>query len=122
MNQNRPYKRVDRINGQVLEILGSILIKHIDLDYLGFVTFTKVDISPDLRHARVHYSVLNCKVSKEKIDIEINSKRKAFKKFLSPELSLKNIPDLRFYFDDTLEYSDSLNVVFQKIKESKTRI
>ena len=122
MNQNRPYKRVDRINGQVLEILGSILIKHIDLNYLGFITFTKVDISPDLRHARVHYSVLNGKFPKEKIDIEINSKRKAFKKFLSPELSLKNIPDLRFYFDDTLEYSDSLNIVFQKIKDSKTEI
>ena len=105
----------------MIEILGSILIKYIDLKHLGFITFTKVDVSPDLRHARVHYSVLNGKLSKEKIDIEINAKRKAFKKFLSPELSLKNIPDLRFYFDDTLEYSDSLNVVFQKIKKSKTK-
>ena len=43
MDHNKPYDRIDRVNNQILDILGDILIKHIDLSYLGFVTFTKID-------------------------------------------------------------------------------
>ena len=61
MDHNKPYDRIDRVNNQILDILGDILIKHIDLRHLGFVTFTKIDVSRDLRLARVYYSVLNQK-------------------------------------------------------------
>ena len=36
MNHNKPYDRIDRINNQILDILGGILNKYIDLNYLGF--------------------------------------------------------------------------------------
>ena len=35
------------------------LNKNIDLNYLGFITFTKIDVSRDLRLAKVFYSVIN---------------------------------------------------------------
>ena len=109
MRQNRPYKRTDRVSKQILEILCEILIRHIDLNYLGFVTFTSVQISPDLRNARVYYSILNPSKSWQQINDEINSHRKAFKKFMSPKLHLKNIPDLRFYRDERMEYGDRIS-------------
>ena len=64
MDHNKPYDRIDRVNNQILDILGDILIKHIDLSHIGFVTFTKIDVSRDLRLAKVYYSVLNQKLSK----------------------------------------------------------
>ena len=67
MEHNKPYDRIDRVNNQILDILGDILIKHIDLSYLGFVTFTKIDTTRDLRIAKVYYSVLNPKFPEEKI-------------------------------------------------------
>ncbi len=104
MRNNRPYKRTDRVSKQILEILCEILIRHIDLSHLGFVTFTLVQMSPDLRNAKVYYSILNPTTSWQQIDDEINKRCKAFKKFMSPQLQLKNTPDLRFYHDETLEY------------------
>ena len=51
MDYNKPYDRIDRVNNQILDILGDISVKHIDLSHLGFVTFTKIDTSRDLRIA-----------------------------------------------------------------------
>ena len=109
MNSNKPYKRVDRINRQILDILSDILIKNIDLSHLGFITFTSVDVAPDLRTAKVFYSVLSGKLSVSKVDIEINKKQKAFKKFMSPKLSLRYTPDIRFILDETLAYSEKID-------------
>ena len=115
MNHNKPYDRIDRINKQILDILSEILNKYIDLNYLGFVTFTKVDVSRDLRIAKVFYSVINQTISKDKLDIEINKHRKPFKKYMGPELSMKHTPDLKFYFDDTFEYTEYVSSLMKKL-------
>ena len=114
MNSNKPYKRVDRINKQILDILSDILIKNIDLSYLGFITFTSVDVAPDLRTAKVFYSILSGNLPDSKIEIEINKKQKAFKKFMSPQLSLRYTPDIRFILDETLAYSEKIDNLLKK--------
>lgn len=122
MNSNKPYKRVDRINRQILDILSDILIKNIDLSYLGFITFTNVDVAPDLRTAKVFYSILSGKLPDSKVDVEINKKQKAFKKFMSPQLSLRYTPDIRFILDETLAYSEKIDNLLKdqnKIHRSK---
>ena len=118
MDHNKPYDRIDRINNQILDILGDILIKYIDLSHLGFVTFTKIAVSRDLRIAKVYYSVLNQKISKDQLNIEINKFRKPFKKYLGPELTMKHTPDLRFYFDDTYEYTEYVANLIKKLNKS----
>ena len=122
MNSNKPYKRVDRINRQILDILSNILIKNIDLSYLGFITFTRVDVAPDLRTAKVFYSVLSGKLPDLKVFVEINKKQKAFKKFMSPQLSLRYTPDIRFILDETLACSEKIDNLLKdqdKIHRSK---
>ena len=118
LDQNKPYDRIDRVNNQILDILGDILIKHIDLSHLGFVTFTKIDVSRDLRLAKVYYSVLNQKISKDQLNVELNKFRKPFKKYLGPELTMKHTPDLRFYFDDTYEYTEYVSSLINKLNKS----
>ena len=118
MDHNKPYDRIERVNNQILDILGNILVKHIDLSHIGFVTFTKIDVSRDLRLAKVYYSVLNLKLSKEHLDTELNKFRKPFKKYLGPELTMKHTPDLRFYFDDTYEYTEYVSNLIKKLDKS----
>lgn len=115
MKSKRPYKRTDRVGNQILSILGDVLTKYIDLSHIGFVTFIHVDIAPDLRTAKVFYSILNPKMTREKARIEINQRRKAFKKFMSPELTIKHTPDLKFYHDDSLEYGEKIDRLFHDL-------
>jgi len=118
LNHNKPYDRIDRVNNQIHDILGGILNRNIDLNYLGFVTFTKIDVSRDLRIAKVYYSVINPTISLEKLDIEINKHRKPFKKYMGPKLSMKHTPDLRFYYDDTFEYTEYVSSLMKNIDTS----
>ena len=118
MDHNKPYDRIERVNKQIHDILGGILNKNIDLNYLGFVTITRIDVSRDLRVAKVFYSVINPIMSLKKINIEINKHRKPFKKYMGPELSMKHTPDLKFYYDDTFEYTEYVSTIMKNIDVS----
>ncbi len=109
MTSNKPYNRSERVEKQLLEIISSIAIKNIDLSSLGFITFTDVDISPDLKNAKIFFSVLNQKLPDDELEIEINRKKKAFKKFLSPELHLRTTPKIQFVNDKKLSYQEKID-------------
>ncbi len=109
MTFNKPYNRSERVEKQILEIISSIAIKNIDLSFLGFITFTDVDISPDLKNAKIFFSVLNQKLPDDELEIEINRKKKAFKKFLSPELHLRTIPKIQFVNDKKHSYQEKID-------------
>ncbi len=121
MNNKKPYNRVDRVGNQILDILSSILIKYIDLSNLGFITFTYVRVSPDLKNAKVFYSILDSKKTDEEINIAINQKRKAFKKYMGPQLQLKSTPDLRFYRDESILYENKINQMLLKLNISEDK-
>ena len=109
MTSTKPYSRSERVEKQILEIISSIALKNINLSYLGFITFTSVDMSPDLKNAKIYYSVLNQKFPDYELDIEINKKQKAFKKYLSPELHLRATPKIRFINDKQFLYQEDID-------------
>ena len=119
MISQRPFKRTDRVANEIHNILGYIQTQYIDLSKLGFVTFTKVSVSPDLKHAKVFYGVVNKKMPIKNITIEINKKSKAFRKYLGLELTTKYPPKLRFYYDDSMEYTAKLDQLFDNLKKGK---
>ena len=112
MSNERPYKRTDRVASEILSILGQIQTQYIDLSNLGFITFTHVSISKDLKIAKIFYSVVNHKKTMEKIDSELNLKAKAFRKYLGQNLRIKFTPELKFYYDDTNSYIQKIEKIF----------
>ena len=127
MTFNKPYTRSERVEKQLLDIISSIALKNIDLSSLGFITFTDVDISPDLKNAKIFFSVLNPKLSNNNLEIEINRKQKAFKKFLSPELHLRTTPNIKFVIDNKLSYQEKIDSLLkdttldQDISDNKSK-
>ena len=117
MISNKPYSRSERVGKQILEIISSIAIKNIDLSPLGFITFTNVDVSPDLKNAKIFYSAYKKKVSDDALYKALNKKQKAFKKFLGPELHLRSIPKIHFYSDDKFNYIQKID---RLLKEHST--
>ena len=115
MKPQRPYKRSTRVGEQILEIVTDTAAKHIDLNYLGFITFTGIDISPDLRFAKIYFSVLNPTDNFQNIEYKINDISKRFKKYLGLEMRIKNIPDLRFIYDKSTDYTEKMNQIIQSM-------
>ena len=82
MKTLRPYKRTDRVANEIKEILGNIQTHQVDLSNLGFITFSKVTVSPDLKNAKVFFTVLNEKQPSNIIEIELNKKVKYLENIL----------------------------------------
>ena len=116
MRSERPYKRTDRVANEIQTILGDIQTQFIDLSDLGFITISNVIVSPDLKYAKIFFSVVQKKKTVKEIEINLNSKAKAFRKYLGQQLRIKFTPQLRFYYDDTFTYTEKLNTIFHDIE------
>ena len=112
------YRRSDRV-GDLLrkEIAGMMLHGEIKDPRVGFVTITHVKMSPDLKEARVYFSLIGSDADKEESRKGLESASGYIRRALAKRLDLKYIPHLSFAFDDTLEYSDHIEQVIREIKK-----
>tara|TARA_B100001540_G_C15728114_1_gene606333 strand:- start:659 stop:880 length:222 start_codon:yes stop_codon:yes gene_type:complete len=63
------------------------------------ITITKVDVSPDLRHAKVYLTFINCRNSSESIIKDLNKNSNNYKFIVGKEIRLKRIPNIKFFED-----------------------
>lgn len=82
----------------------------------GFITVTTVRMSPDLGYAFIYLSVLQEQRPQELID-QINANKGPLRKALSSEIKhqLKKMPELHFYYDDTMDYVERMDKLFRGI-------
>ena len=122
MRTEKPYKRTERIEQQILEILGEINVRYIDLSHLGFVTFTNAKITPDLRSVKIFYSIIKPRIDIEDVTDELNRIKGTFRKFLAPELHIKHIPELTFFYDETTDYAEKIDRLIDSLHSSTNDI
>ena len=85
---------------------------------LGFVTITGVDVSPDLRQARVYFTILdNDEAGIKETLAGLTSAAPYFRHQLAQSLSLRHIPELTFQYDTTLENALRIDSLLDSIKE-----
>ncbi len=68
-----------------------------------FVSVTEVTLSADLRHAKVYVSTLASEINKEDLLAGFNNASGFLRKELAVHLKLRQVPDLTFYYDDSIE-------------------
>ena len=94
-------QRLERINNLIRSEISTMLTRDLHDPLIGFVTITEVDVSPDLRHAKVFFSVLG---DAEQVKASIKGLLRA-RKFINSRLAerveLRYIPHLRFLLDET---------------------
>ena len=84
---------------------------------LGFVTITGVDVSPDLRQARVYFTILDNDDDAIKETLAgLNSAAPFFKHQMAQSLSLRHVPELTFQYDTSLENALRIDSLLDSIK------
>ena len=97
-------RRTDRINGVLRQEISLLLSRELsDPRLSGVVTITKVDTTTDLHHARVYVSVLGDQAHKETVLKGISSATGFIRRELRGRLYLRQVPDLDFVLDESLE-------------------
>ena len=96
-------------------ILANIFISDVFIPEAGLLTVNKVKITDDLKIAKVYISFLENKIPVEELLEIIKYKHNLIRYHVGLNLTLKYTPQLRFIYDDTLEYSQRIDDLLQKI-------
>ena len=100
--------RMRRVDEAVREVLSDAISQGLKDPRIGFVTVTDVQTSPDLRHARVFFSVFGDDKQRKLTLAGLESAHGVLQRKLASELRMKNTPTLVFVYDDTAEKADRL--------------
>jgi ribosome-binding factor A len=73
------------------------------------ISITRVDTSPDLKAAKVHFSVLVSSEKKEEVLQGLTAAAGYIRRELGDVLPLRYIPSLTFVHDDSLELSEAIS-------------
>jgi ribosome-binding factor A len=84
------------------------------------LTVTRVELSSDLRIAKVYISLFNPVTSKEDVLQDLLHRRKEIRYHLGTELRIKYVPELRFHLDESLEHSARINEVLNELHRKET--
>lgn len=114
-------RRLDRLNDLLREEI-SALLRHVkDPRLVGLVTITKVEISEDLAHARVFFSVLGTEEERESTRQALASAGGFLRRELAHRLTLRRVPELHFVVDTSMEKAGRvLDLLHQLATERKS--
>ncbi len=111
-----PYKRSQRLSILLREEIAGIIMRRVKDPRLGFVTVTDVELSQDLKIARVFVSVL--KAEDRDITLEIlNSAKGLIRSEVSKRVRVKFIPTIEFRADASVERGDKIDRLLKEIKK-----
>jgi ribosome-binding factor A len=112
-----PFSRSDRVSGLIQKVLSEILQKDIKDPRLKLTTVTGVEVSRDLKLARIYFTTPDAEQKKEAVIKGFESARGFIKRTLANELDLKYMPDIKFFYDDSLEYGSHIDRLIKLTKE-----
>lgn len=111
-----PYKRSQRVSDLLREEIAEIIMRRLKDPRLGFVTVTGVDITEDLKIARVFVSVL--KEEDRELTLEILNSAKSFvRSEVAKRVRMKVIPTIEFRIDESIEYGARIDKLLKEIKK-----
>lgn len=106
--------KIDRLNSAFVKEISYILQNEIKDDNIKFVTVTGCEITSDLSYAKVYVTIFD----KEKKGTTLKALEGA-KSFIRGELSkrvdIRHTPELRFVFDDSIEYGEKIDKLIDEL-------
>ncbi len=112
--------RVERVSVLLIRELSNIIKNEVkDPRISEFVTITDAKVSKDLQSARIYYSVVGDKKKEEKTGIALNDAANFIRVKLKTRLTMRYIPTLKFFLDDTFDNAERIYSILKKIDDEK---
>jgi len=110
---SRPDRVADLIRGE----LAQLLVRDVHDPGIGFVTLTRVQISPDLQLARVYYTSLSLgnNAAQENTARALERATPFLRRQIGSRLRLKRVPELTFHYDDSIAGQDRIEQLLNEI-------
>ncbi len=109
-------RRTEQVGEFLREELSDIIRREVKDPRVGFFSVTRVDIGTDLRTARVYVSVLGSDEERAGTLAALRSAAGFIRQHLRPRLRMRQIPDLDFRDDRSMEHAEQIGRVLREIE------
>jgi len=101
-------RRAERVGEAIREAIADMLLRDIKDPRIGMVTLTAVQLTDDLRHAKVYFSCVGDVAAHERSLNGLRSASGFMRAQLTRRLQLRVAPEITFVFDASLEHAERL--------------
>jgi ribosome-binding factor A len=108
-------RRVFRVGERIQSVVATEIINRSD-PRLYLVTVTSVQVSPDLRHAKVYWVVSGDEARKREVKQALEECRNVLRTCVAKSLKLRIVPELRYFYDDTFDAQDETFRLLERVK------
>jgi ribosome-binding factor A len=114
-----PGSRASRVSDLVKREVADLLMRRVKDPRVKAITITGVDVSKDLRYAKVYFSLIGDEKDIRLAQAGLDSAKGFIKREIGLRLELKHVPDIVFKHDPSLEEGSRMEKLLQKIKEDE---
>ncbi len=108
-------RRTERLGEELREEVAQLIAGELKDPRIGFVTVTRVDVTPDLRTARVYVGVLGTEKQRQATLTGLKQAAGFLRRSLGQSLRLRHTPELVFHYDAGLEASNRVAELLAEI-------
>ena len=102
----------ERAGSDIQRELSNILLLDAKDEDFKHVTITDVDVSNDLSFAKVYFTTTD---NREKVEHDLNNASGFFRSLLAERLIMRNTPELKFIFDESIEYGAKIEKIIEEL-------
>ena len=109
------FTRADRVGGLIQEILSDIFKRDVADPRLKMTLITGVEMSPDLKLARIYFTISGGSQKVKAATKAINNAHGFLKRKLAQQLDLRYMPELKFYYDESFDYGSHIEQLLKTV-------
>ncbi len=113
------HNRPERVGHMIQQLLGERFARGMRDPRLGFVTITGVKMSPDLREARVYWTVHGDAGQRAHTAKGLEKARGYLRREIAAELKLRVVPDLHFTYDEAIDRGERIEQLIRQVHEEE---
>ena len=111
--------RPDRVAEQIRSELAMLLAREVHDPGIGFVTMTRVQLTPDLQRARVYYTALGDEKGRRSTARALERAVPFLRRQIGSRLRLKHVPLLQFVYDESIAGQDRIEQLLNEIRATE---
>src|SRR3954463_14168119 len=111
--------RASRVGDQIQAELASLLTRDVHDPGIGFLTITRVKVTPDLQQARVFYTTIGDDKARKETARALGRATPFLRRQVGGRLRLKNVPLLEFSYDESIERQDRIEKIMLDIQAER---
>lgn len=114
-----PPSRQTRVGEQIRIELSELLARDVHDPGIGFLTITHVKLSPDLQQARAYYTTIGDEKARKETRKALERATPFLRRHVGQRLRLRRVPELEFFFDESIEKQDRIEKILQDLHEQR---